>query len=218
MQDQAEFTTTLLYNNAGYLSALNSAFMARFPKSVLSETYAMRSDIINKLNTGMAEFAIELPPITQDESKMIETVTVLRDTGSVIVPPDHPLFKKDYVTMEDLVPYPVVIAPKGSGMRDTIDAVYAKHGYTPNVVYETNDMDLQQRAVLVDKRGIAFMSAIHVKDPLISQYCRRTRVDHAFGVVGLSHNKFRPFTASMKEFKHFAVGFFAELQKLIDAV
>ena len=218
MQDQAEFTTTLLYNNAGYLSALNSAFMARFPKSVLSETYTMRSDIISKLSTGMAEFAIELPPITHDESKMIESVTVLRDTGSVMVPPDHPLFKKDYVTMEDLVPYPVVIAPKGSGMRDTIDAVYAKHGFTPNVVYETNDMDLQQRTVLVDKRGIAFMSAIHVKDPLISQYCRRTKVDHAIGVVGLSYNKFRPFTASMKEFKHFAVGFFAELQKLIDSV
>lgn len=218
MQDDAEFTTSLLYNNAGYLSALNSAFMAQYPKSVLSETYATRSDIINKLNTGSADFAIELPPISPNESKMIETVTVLRDTGSVMVPPDHPLFKKSFVTMEDLVPYPVIIAPKGSGMRDTIDAIYAKHGYTPNVVYETNDMDLQQRAVLVDKRGIAFMSAIHLKDPLISQYCRKTQVDHAFGTVGLSYNKFKPFTASMKEFKCFAVGFFAELQKLIDSV
>ena len=79
-------------------------------------------------------------------------------------------------------------------------------------------MDLQQRAVLVDKRGIAFMSAIHVKDPLISLYCRKTMVDHAFGTVGLSYNKYRPFTESMKEFKVFAVGFFAELQRLIDLI
>ena len=53
---------------------------------------------------------------------------------------------------------------------------------------------------------------------VLNTNCRRTKVDHAFGVVGLSYNKFRPFTASMKEFKHFAVGFFAELQKLIYAV
>lgn len=218
MQDQAEFTTNLLYNNAGYLSALNSAFMTRFPNCILSESYANRKDIIEKLNTGTADFAIALPPITQNESKMIETVTVLRDTGSIMVPPDHPLFDKDVVTLEDIAPYPIVIAPKGSGMRDTIDAIFAKHGLVPNVVYETNDMDLQQRAVLVDKRGIAFMSAIHVKDPLISRYCRKTQTDHAFGTVGLSYNKYRPFTESMKEFKTFAVGFFAELQRLIDSI
>ena len=45
-----------------------------------------------------------------------------------------------------------------------------------------------------------------------------TTSSSSIGVVGLSYNKFRPFTASMKEFKNFAVGFFAELQKLIDSV
>ena len=199
MQEQAEFTTTLLYNNAGYLSALNSAFMAQYPHSVLSETYAKRSDIIDLLNTNKADFAIALPPITGEESRLIETITVLKDTGSIMVPPDHPLYQKEFVTLEEIAPYPIVIAPKGSGMRDTIDHIFERHGLTPNVVYETNDMDLQQRAVLVDKRGIAFMSIIHTKDPLIGQYCRKTLTDQCFGTVGLSYNKFRPETVSTRD-------------------
>ena len=218
MQEQAEFTTTLLYNNAGYLSALNSAFMAQYPHSVLSETYAKRSDIIDLLNTNKADFAIALPPITGEESRLIETITVLKDTGSIMVPPDHPLYEKEFVTLEEIAPYPIVIAPKGSGMRDTIDHIFERHGLTPNVVYETNDMDLQQRAVLVDKRGIAFMSIIHTKDPLIGQYCRKTLTDQCFGTVGLSYNKFRPVTVSTRAFKQFVLEFFGKLQSLADSI
>lgn len=218
MQEQAEFTTTLLYNNAGYLSALNSAFMAQYPHSVLSETYARRSDIIDLLNTNKADFAIALPPITGEESRLIETITVLKDTGSIMVPPDHPLYEKEFVTLEEIAPYPIVIAPKGSGMRDTIDHIFERHGLTPNVVYETNDMDLQQRAVLVDKRGIAFMSIIHTKDPLIGQYCRKTLTDQCFGTVGLSYNKFRPETVSTRAFKQFVLEFFGKLQSLADSI
>ena len=218
MQEQAEFTTTLLYNNAGYLSALNSAFMAQYPHSVLSETYAKRSDIIDLLNTNKADFAIALPPITGEESRLIETITVLKDTGSIMVPPDHPLYEKEFVTLEGIAPYPIVIAPKGSGMRDTIDHIFERHGLTPNVVYETNDMDLQQRAVLVDKRGIAFMSIIHTKDPLIGQYCRKTLTDQCFGTVGLSYNKFRPETVSTRAFKQFVLEFFGKLQSLADSI
>lgn len=218
MQEQAEFTTTLLYNNAGYLSALNSAFMAQYPHSVLSETYAKRSDIIDLLNTNKADFAIALPPITGEESRLIETITVLKDTGSIMVPPDHPLYEKEFVTLEEIAPYPIVIAPKGSGMRDTIDHIFERHGLTPNVVYETNDMDLQQRAVLVDKRGIAFMSIIHTKDPLIGQYCRKTLTDQCFGTVGLSYNKYRPETVSTRAFKQFVLEFFGKLQSLADSI
>ena len=218
MQEQAEFTTTLLYNNAGYLSALNSAFMAQYPHSVLSETYARRSDIIDLLNTNKADFAIALPPITGEESRLIETITVLKDTGSIMVPPDHPLYQKEFVTLEEIAPYPIVIAPKGSGMRDTIDHIFERRGLTPNVVYETNDMDLQQRAVLVDKRGIAFMSIIHTKDPLIGQYCRKTLTDQCFGTVGLSYNKYRPETVSTRAFKQFVLEFFGKLQSLADSI
>ena len=218
MQEQAEFTTTLLYNNAGYLSALNSAFMAQYPHSVLSETYARRSDIIELLNTNKADFAIALPPITGEESRLIETITVLKDTGSIMVPPDHPLYQKEFVTLEEIAPYPIIIAPKGSGMRDTIDHIFERHGLTPNVVYETNDMDLQQRAVLVDKRGIAFMSIIHTKDPLIGQYCRKTLTDQCFGTVGLSYNKYRPETVSTRAFKQFVLEFFGKLQTLADSI
>lgn len=180
---------------------------AQYPHSVLSETYAKRSDIIDLLNTNKADFAIALPPIT-----------VLKDTGSIMVPPDHPLYEKEFVTLEEIAPYPIVIAPKGSGMRDTIDHIFERHGLTPNVVYETNDMDLQQRAVLVDKRGIAFMSIIHTKDPLIGQYCRKTLTEHCFGTVGLSYNKFRPETVSTRAFKQFVLEFFGKLQSLADSI
>ena len=103
-------------------------------------------------------------------------------------------------------------------MRDTIDHIFERHGLTPNVVYETNDMDLQQRAVLVDKRGIAFMSIIHTKDPLIGQYCRKTLTDQCFGTVGLSYNKYRPETVSTRAFRQFVLEFFGKLQSLADSI
>ena len=218
MQSQPDFTTTLVYNNAGYLSALNNAFMEKYPNCVLSEAYAKREDIIEKLDTNQADFAIELPPITGEESRMIETITVLKDTGSIMVPPDHPLYQKDVVTLEELAPYPVIIAPKGSGMRATIDHIFESHGLRLNVVYETNDMDLQQRMVLVNKKGIAFMSVTHIRDPLIGQYCRKTLTDQCFGTVGLSYNRFRPETESTKRFKAFVLEFFGELQQIADAL
>lgn len=92
-REQSKFTIQLLYNNAGYLSALNDAFMRQFPNAVLSETFARRNDIIELLNTGKADFAVALPPITGEESRMIETITVLKDTGSIMVPPDHPFYE-----------------------------------------------------------------------------------------------------------------------------
>lgn len=217
-QEHAQFTTTLLYNNAGYLSAFNNAFMEKYPNSVLSESYAKREDIIEKLNTNQADFAIELPPITGEESRMIETITVLKDTGSIIVPPDHPLYKKEIVTLEELAPYPVIIAPKGSGMRATIDSIFEKHNLKLNVVYETNDMDLQQRMVLFNKKGIAFMSIIHTQDPIIGKYCRKTMTDKCFGTVGFSYNKYRNETESTKLFKKFALEFFGNLQKLANDI
>ena len=135
-----------------------------------------------------------------------------------MVPPDHPLYQKEVVTLEELAPYPVVIAPKGSGMRATIDHIFEKHNLPLNVVYETNDMDLQQRMVLVNKKGIAFMSIIHTQDPLIGKYCRKTMTDQCFGTVGLSYNKFRAETASTKMFKQFALEFFGNLQNLANTI
>ena len=173
---------------------------------------------LQRLANQRADFAIELPPITGEESRMIETVTVLKDTGSIMVSPDHPLYQKEVVTLEELAPYPVVIAPKGSGMRATIDHIFEKHNLPLNVVYETNDMDLQQRMVLVNKKGIAFMSIIHTQDPLIGKYCRKTLTDQCFGTVGLSYNKFRAETAATKLFKQFALEFFGNLQKQADSM
>ena len=217
-EDDSEFAINLLYNNAGYLSALNNAFMDKYPNARLSEAYAKREDIIDKLNGNQADFAIELPPIRPDESSMIETMTVLKDTGSIMVPEDHPLFEKEVVTLEDLAGYPVIIAPKGSGMRATIDHIFDSHNLPLNVVYETNDMDLQQRMVLVNKKGIAFMSIIHTQDPLIGKYCRKTKTDECFGVVGLSFNKYRQETENTKIFRQFALEFFGNLQKLADSI
>ena len=127
-----------------------------------------------------------------------------------------PYLKPEALNTVDIPP--ITIAPKGSGMRATIDNIFEKHNLQLNVVYETNDMDLQQRMVLVNKKGIAFMSIIHTQDPLVGKYCRKTLTDQCFGTVGLSYNKFRAETASTKMFKKFALEFFDNLQNLANKI
>jgi len=211
LQGRTENTVRFLYNNAGYLMQLSMAYRNSFPEKVLSTSFAKRNEIIAALNTNQADFALTLPPITGEESDMIETINLFKDSGCLMLPPDSPLLKKEYITLEDMSSVSYVISPKGSGIRDVMDYYFQRYGIKPDIVYETTDYSMQVNMVK-SGAGAAVFSAIHKNDPEIGPYCRRIKVSKTFGAVGLSYNKYRHMSKNLVEFKEFMLSFFDKLK------
>lgn len=212
LQGRSENTIQFMFNNAGYLSPINMAYHAAFPERVLSMTYAKRDAIIEALNTNKADFALTLPPITGEESKMIETINVFTDSGSVMLPPNSPLLEKEFITLEDMFDLPYIISPKGSGIRDVMEYHFERFGIQPNIVFETTDFGLQADMVR-NGIGAAICSVAHIHDPVIGPLCRNIKIDRGFGVVGISYNKYRHMSPNMEDFKKFIVGFFNQMKE-----
>jgi Transcriptional regulator len=212
LQGRSENTITLLFNNSGYLEQLITEYRKAYPERSVSMTFAKREEIIDALNTNKADFALTLPPITGEESKMIESMNVFRDTGSVLLPPDSPLLEKEVLTMEDLKELSYIISPRGCGIRDVVDELFERYGLQPRVAYETNDFALQI-SMVKSGAGAVFCGVAHKDDPVIGPYCRNVQINRGFGNVGISYNKYRHMSPNMEDFKRFICGFFDDLKE-----
>ena len=211
MQGRSENTIRFLFNNAGYLESIADAYHKLHPECTISMTFAMRDAIIEALNTNTADFALTLPPIATEESKMIESVDLINDTGSVLLPPDSPLLEKDHLDLSDIESLSFIITPKGCGIRDEAERLFEQTHISPKIVYETTDSSLQ--ISLVRKgMGAAFFSVAHTNDPVIGQWCRPIKIDQVFGRVGLSYNKYRHMSPIMEDFLKFMIDFFEKMR------
>ncbi|MEG0875510.1 MAG: LysR family transcriptional regulator [Oscillospiraceae bacterium] len=204
-------TIKLLTDSGGYTSNIVLAYKKEFPNNMLSISYGKREGIIEDLNTAKSDFALCTPPITEDESKQIETIIVYKDCGCIFFPPEHPLIGKGTVSLEQLENEPLVTSPKGGGVRNNLELVFEKYGYVPNVVCESNDMDLLVKAVL-GGLGFAFMPHRFMSDPQLRPYCAEIRLPGEGAEIGLSFNKKIAGSAKSEEFKHFISNFFVELK------
>lgn len=61
---------------------------------------------------------------------------------SIVVPKDHPLTKKEQVTIEDLAAYPLVTYVFGFTGRSELDSAFNRVGMTPKVVFTATDADV----------------------------------------------------------------------------
>ncbi|HGZ7310472.1 TPA: LysR substrate-binding domain-containing protein, partial [Vibrio parahaemolyticus] len=61
---------------------------------------------------------------------------------SIVVPKDHPLAKKDLVTIHDLAAYPLVTYVFGFTGRSELDTAFNREGLTPRVVFTATDADV----------------------------------------------------------------------------
>lgn len=68
---------------------------------------------------------------------------VVRQDLVLVVPPDHPLAGRKSIDLEETLSYPYVSFSRGSGMRDTVDAlVRPAPGPPPGISCETEEMEV----------------------------------------------------------------------------
>ena len=212
MLGRSENTISFMFNTSGYLEPIVTAFRAKYPERSISMTFAKRDEIIDALNTNKVDFALTMPPITGEESKMIESMNAFKDSGSVLLPPDSPLLEKEFLAWEDLKDLSYIISPKGCGVRDVIDAAFDRFGVPLKIAYEINDFALQI-SMVKSGAGAAFCGIVQTEDPTIGAYCRRSKIDRAYAAVGVSYNKYRHMSPNMVEFQRFMRNFFEKMKE-----
>jgi len=77
------------------------------------------------------------------------SVPVMREELLVATAPQHPLARKRHVTPQDLVRQPFVLFESGSNSRRTIDEFFAREQVDPNVVTETENVEIIKALVRV---------------------------------------------------------------------
>lgn len=78
-----------------------------------------------------------------------------------VVPKNHPLAKKDEISLKETEPYPQIFFTQSSGLRPTIEKLFEKAKVTPNIAYEIEE-DSAMAGLAARNFGIAVMPEIPV--------------------------------------------------------
>jgi LysR family transcriptional activator of glutamate synthase operon len=148
----------------------------------------------------------------EDEAKMIATEVVFHEHGCAVLPPGHPFIGREMVRLEELMDYPLVISPKGAGVRNNMDIIFAKFGYTPKIVCEANDMDLLLNAVM-GGLGYAFMPRRLMYQPQWKPYCVNVDVGNVTVEIGISYNRSAVSDKLREVFLSFLKEFFSTVEQ-----
>lgn len=210
MLDRREKTIKILSNIGSYSPEVVLAFQKAYPEYSISIEFAYTRDIINALASGTADFAFCSPPIIDDPIKGIKSELVFCEYACVLLPAGHPLLGRDNVSFEDLEGEALVTTPKGSGLRINLDRIFEKYNFRPQIVCESNDMNLLMRAVR-DGLGYAIIPRWQAfSNPGLMKYCVNIDLPDAKGYVGISYSTNPKDSPAAKEFADFSKKFIEE--------
>ena len=215
MLEQHEQTITILSDAEAYSSDIVLGYKKLHPECNLSFTYATRKEITEALICGSTNFALTTPPIETDPHKGIFTEVVLTERACALLPPGHRYIGRNSVSLEDMQGEPLVTSPRGAGMRNNIDWIFDMYNYHAKIVCETNNVDLQIKAVM-SGMGYAWMPhMLMFRDPELRQYCVDLDTPEAIGHIGLSYNRNNYTGKNAGDFKMFIKDYFENLNDSI---
>lgn len=211
MLEQHENTITILSDAEAYSSDIVLGYKKLHPECNLSFTYATRKEITEALICGTTNFALTTPPIDTDPQKGIITEVVLTERACALLPPGNRFIGRKSISLEDMQGEPLVTSPRGAGMRNNIEWIFDMYDYHARIVCETNNVDLQIKAVM-SGMGYAWMPHILMfRDPELRKYCVDLNTPEAIGRIGLSYNRNSYAADNTEDFKKFIKDYFENL-------
>jgi LysR family cys regulon transcriptional activator len=116
--------------------------------------------VADMLMSGEADLGVATEALADDPR--LVTLPCYRWTHSVVVPLGHPLaVQGSPLTVHDLAPYPLITYEVGYTGRAHIDAGFARHGLTPQVVLTAMDADVIKTYVELGM-GVGIVASIAV--------------------------------------------------------
>ncbi len=130
----------------GLLRPLGVEFVPRLAADFLKENpdldirFTFHTGVTQTLLDGMAAGKFDLVFCSQPPEKLNFTaVTVQKQNLVLIVPKNHPLSFHRTVDLAETIPYPQVFFEKSSGIRSTVDKMFAEIETKPQIAYETEE-------------------------------------------------------------------------------
>ncbi|MDF2721922.1 MAG: LysR family transcriptional regulator [Paenibacillus sp.] len=124
---------------------------------VMNTTQIIEEICGHQLTFGLVEAPISHPDVKAD--------IVLNDELKLILPSDHPLANKERVTLDDVLPYPLILREQGSGTRQVMEQELQRAGVGKdglNIVMELGSTGAIKSAVEAGL-GITVMSPTAVR-------------------------------------------------------
>lgn len=98
-----------------------------------------------------------------DNEPDIEFIPITQQELVLIVPKNHPLANQDEIDLAQTAEYPFVYFNKESGLRQTIDELFAEANLKPNIVCEVEE-DSAVAGLVAVNYGIAILPRINLLD------------------------------------------------------
>lgn len=102
------------------------AFQKRHPNIITKIKIAPTKEIEQRILDGKTDIGIvEGKPL----SEYIHTEELMKDRLCMILPPQHPLCRKEEITLEDVAKHPLLLRERGSAGRGYVEFVMKSGGY-----------------------------------------------------------------------------------------
>lgn len=211
--ERKERRITLLCNTEACFPRLTGEFRKMNADYALTLLHKTKDEMVQALVRGDAQFALCCPPIEADESLNIETQEIFYEIGCALLPPGHRLIGKEHITLDELRGDPLITMPPKSGMRYKLDPIFDKYDFHPEIVLETNDINIAIAAVN-NGWGYAFLTTLIIDDhPEVADRVVHLELPEIKGLFGLSYNTLFENERNFSDFKAFFVQFLNDLKR-----
>lgn len=135
-------------------------FQKKYPQVTTHLTIGNSSQIVRLLAEDQLDLAVVEGEI---HDHRVESLTWQEDPLILVVGQDHPLRNEEQVTLEQILPYRLLVREQGSGSRETVFSAFSQSGFEWERLHflEIDSISAIKLAVEVGV-GIAFLSGVSV--------------------------------------------------------
>jgi LysR family cys regulon transcriptional activator len=180
MANQGRLSVAATHSQARYaLPPTVRDFRKLFPEVSFHLHQGSPKQVAELLVSGEADLGVATEALT-DHPQLV-TLPCYRWTHSVVVPPGHPLTRRDGpLDLQELARYPLITYEQGYTGRSHIDAGFAQQGLKPQVVLTAMDADVIKTYVELGM-GVGIVASVAV-DPERDHHLRVLDAGHLFEV------------------------------------
>jgi DNA-binding transcriptional LysR family regulator len=136
-----------------------SDYAQRFPNVQLLVDRLYGGKVVQAVMENQADFGFTQLPV---QERKLQVVKVHSDEIKLIVPPGHPLARKDAVSCQDLVGHPLLL-PKSGGTRSRLNAWLELVEDIVQISMELDSSEMIKRFVMAGL-GISFAAEVHCRE------------------------------------------------------
>ena len=138
--------------------AMLCRYCEEYPDTKLALSVANRANLLDRLAMGTDDFYIfGVPP----EDKSVRMHPVCTDEFHIYASVKHPYARRRKVSFANIAREPFLMREEGARARQVADALFAKHGYRPNIRMEMDSNEAIMSAVATGF-GVAVLSQMAV--------------------------------------------------------